>query len=560
MKLKKIFLPITLIFTILILASCSLIKEDKNIKVVDKDIKFTNYSNEYDIKSKSIKTYFIDDGITPYVECQSFIEALDGYTNMKDISFSKSPIFNEFRLNLKLNGIITVSSVFNWDRNTIRLTDLLATSISKETSSTDFLKHLKTVSQNVEGGSSVTLDLAKFGFDILYNNGRVLVPFSIMNFIYCSQNYYNIYYNGEEYFGQYLVITTKNEEYSNVYKDALKNKEVSQELRNETYNFMSFVMHYFYGLNDMNPNVEDDLKSLESEIKSTNPLTFMGGEAKFINQKLNELHSGIISTSYYVNPNQYNKSEYESENSKKYSSVLNSLKSAKSTNFGSESFPTIRYNSNTAIIYFPSFVTAQKSEIYNEDGSVKDDAYKYDTYELMRYAMSDIEKHSDVKKVVFDLSTNGGGNLAALLKTLGFITNDEIVNTNYNLLNKRKTFLSVLTDVKDNGTYGKDAYTKYDYYIQTSFLTYSSANIMSGIAKNYKYATIIGQKSGGGMCAIVPIVFPDGTAVQISGNTQMRIKSGTELIPIEKGVDVDIQIDYKDFYNDAKLVEIINRA
>ena len=564
MKIKKIITSIIFVLTILVLTSCSLIKEDKNITVEEKSVKFTNYSDEYDIKATSMKAYFIDSGVTPYVEGQNFMETLDGFSDMSNITFTKSGLFSEFRINLRLQNIVTVSTIFNWDKNTIRFTDLYATQISKEGAQTDFMKHLKVTSENVKGGGSVTLELEKYGFDILYNEGRVLIPFSIMNFIYCSQNYYNIYYNGSEFAGDYLAIGTKSSEYQTVYKTELRGQQPSQELRNETYNFMSFVMHYYYGLNDMNPNVESDLKSLEAEIRSTDPKVFMGGEAKFINQKLNELHSGLITLSYYMNPSDYISADYQSESATNTRAAASDLASAKAKNYGADKFPVVRFSSNTAIIFFDEFSTAATSDIYNEDGSVKDKAYEKDTYELFRYAFTEIKKHSEIQNVVIDLSQNGGGNLAALLKTLGFLTNDEVFYTTYNLLNGRKSFMGVKSDVLDNGKYGEDAYTGYKYFIQTSLLTYSSANIMSGISKNYKYATIIGQKSGGGMCSILPVVFPDGTTVQISSTNQSRIKvktdSGYDLVPIEKGVEVDIQIDYKDYYNDAKLVQIISQA
>nr|WP_307908642.1 hypothetical protein [Mycoplasmopsis bovis] len=44
------------------------------------------------------------------------------------------------------------------------------------------------------------------------------------------------------------------------------------------------------------------------------------------------------------------------------------------------------------------------------------------------------------------------------------------------------------------------------------------ANLLTHIAKENKFATILGNKSGGGMWSILPVVIPDGTSFKFSSN------------------------------------------
>lgn len=557
---KKILFIILSLFLCLSLSSCLGEKTD-NINYEEKDIKFTNTSNEYDIKATSLKTYFIDGGVTPYVEYSEFFKTLDGLFDGNNMSFSRTSFFNEARMNFKLDGSFNVSSVINWNQNVIKLTDLFALNVLKSTSATSYNKFLKSSSTKASGGSSVKLDLGKYGFEIYNCNNKCLLPLSIMNFLYCGTNYYNIYYNGIEYYGAYFLIQD-NENYNNVYKNELINKNVSLEQRTETFNLVNFIMNYFYGLYSYYDDINEKLDSLKEEFLSTDPIVYTKAEYKFFISYLNEMHTGIANPGYNVNPASINKDEFYGSSVINYKNIKTKLSNLQEEYEIDSDEPSLRFYENTAIIYFTSFDTAEDSKTVDEDGNVKSDAYLYDTYYMMRKFMSDISKRSEIKNVVFDVSNNGGGNIAALFRLMGFITNKEIAFAQYNPLNNRKVVSGYVVDILGNGNYGVDAYTNYNYFVQTSVLTYSSANIFSGLCKNLGYAKVIGQKSGGGMCGVTPLVLPDGLSLQISGLNQLRVPvetdRGYDLLEIEKGIEVDYEIPYDDFYNDDKLVELIN--
>ncbi|SYV90212.1 Uncharacterised protein [Metamycoplasma alkalescens] len=68
-------------------------------------------------------------------------------------------------------------------------------------------------------------------------------------------------------------------------------------------------------------------------------------------------------------------------------------------------------------------------------------------------------------------------------------------------------------------------------------------------------AKIIGQKTGGGMSAVFPITFNDGTTLTMSSpNNAVQGEDNKE---IESGIDPDYQLDYKDFYDDNAIKKAI---
>ncbi|SYV90216.1 transmembrane protein and tail specific protease [Metamycoplasma alkalescens] len=88
--------------------------------------------------------------------------------------------------------------------------------------------------------------------------------------------------------------------------------------------------------------------------------------------------------------------------------------------------------------------------------------------------------------------------------------------------------------------------------------SFSAANQLTSIVKEMGIAKIIGQKSGGGMSAIMPIVLNDGTTITISSpNNAVHGENNQE---IESGIEPDIKLDYKDFYNDAAIDQALNAS
>lgn len=237
----------------------------------------------------------------------------------------------------------------------------------------------------------------------------------------------------------------------------------------------------------------------------------------------------------------------------------------------------------TAVIYLDGFVTATSAELLEDPNAFDSDIYFQETLDAI------FEKAPHVENIVVDLSYNTGGNLGALLRVLGYIT-DQPIQMSYQdpLEGANDTYFAVV----ENYRYDKDSRGNYildsegnrqiskdangnniivaprediNWFFLTSKVTFSAANLMTAIGKNQGFATIIGTTSGGGASSITPISLPNGTYVSVSSNNVLSIRidngDGTYTYQsIEHGITPDYELAVADTQNDAKIAEVIARA
>ena len=181
----------------------------------------------------------------------------------------------------------------------------------------------------------------------------------------------------------------------------------------------------------------------------------------------------------------------------------------------------------------------------------------------------EIRKESGVSidNVALDLTVNSGGSLAAMVGALGFLTDAPIPYSCGDLITGRNTVEYYLVDTDGDGDYtDADAYDMYDWYVLTSPLTFSAANFFASIVQDTGIATVIGERSGGGTCSVFTLVLPDGTTANISGSRTVLqspvyeggVVVGAELV--ESGIAPDIALERQYFYNDASLVDAIQKG
>ena len=59
-------------------------------------------------------------------------------------------------------------------------------------------------------------------------------------------------------------------------------------------------------------------------------------------------------------------------------------------------------------IIFDGFSFGKDDEVFNPDGTIKEDAYLYDTYLRVARSLETIRNKGTVENVVLDISLNGG--------------------------------------------------------------------------------------------------------------------------------------------------------
>jgi len=102
----------------------------------------------------------------------------------------------------------------------------------------------------------------------------------------------------------------------------------------------------------------------------------------------------------------------------------------------------------------------------------------------------------------------------------------------------------------------------YDWYVMTSSVTFSAANLMTSMAKEMGVAKIIGTKSSGGAASIGLFVTPDGTLLlrstnNVFANVSVDENENRTYTDIEGGVPVDYTL--LNTFDNAAIVALINQ-
>lgn len=182
-----------------------------------------------------------------------------------------------------------------------------------------------------------------------------------------------------------------------------------------------------------------------------------------------------------------------------------------------------------------------------------------DSAVYMEFMLQEIEEENpDFTDIILDLSWNTGGNVGALYRVVGFITDSPFAVT------------SIDGDTGGAGTsfvdiVGVPDYSHKTWHLLTTPTSFSAANSLATIFRANDLGEIIGVQTGGGACSITPILLPNGTAFTMSSNniSAIRVGSGTEEDPyvyldVEFGITPDHEIDIEDIFITTVLLEIIN--
>ncbi len=184
---------------------------------------------------------------------------------------------------------------------------------------------------------------------------------------------------------------------------------------------------------------------------------------------------------------------------------------------------------------------------------------KGDSAVYLEFTMEQIlAEYPNVKNITLDLTWNTGGNVGALYRVVGFVTNEPFRVSKM----KGDTGSASSSYVKIVGT---PTYPHLNWSLLVSPLTFSAGNSLTNIFKENNLGPIIGMQTGGGACSITPILLPSGTAFTMSSNSieAYRTGSGTEEDPfvyhdVEYGITPDYIIEnYSDLLDEEVLLGIL---
>lgn len=216
----------------------------------------------------------------------------------------------------------------------------------------------------------------------------------------------------------------------------------------------------------------------------------------------------------------------------------------------------VNYDAEYGVLYI-SFAD-ETPETYGADWLVIADVMetvKGDSAVYMEIVMDKLsEVAPDLENAMLDITWNTGGNVGALYRIIGFIT-DQPYRVSSMSMDSGSTSTSYVQIV------GQPYNADLDWALLTSGVTFSAANAMATMFSENDLGPIYGMTSGGGTASITPVLLPNGTAFTMSSNNleALRLGAGTEEDPYvyvnnELGIVPDVVLSIADIYDAETLL------
>ncbi len=381
-------------------------------------------------------------------------------------------------------------------------------------------------SMTASSGKPVTYSWDNTTYRVFVHDNLTYLPLSLLDAVIAPNTGIHHYYSYKNIY-QYLT----NEELKNVLfysgneltsaygeaNDIIKNDLVKmpEYLREDRYNAFLFILENLYGLKSTRK-----IDSMTELFKENNLLNdFMSGD----DDARNKAYASVFAFLDEGHSQPADKFEYPWSTGTQNSlgpTLTNMIQTAALLYTSRVAFyksidqtlDSVVYLSDE-VAYFPFDGFTFVENAYNEDGSVREDIADLDSYFRVAKNLKDIKDHGGVKKVVIDISVNGGGTLGVMMKILSLLSKNNSSKT-FMKTDKSNDIVRYIAKVDSNldGDYNLDDVYGDDFkiYLLTSCYSYSCGNALPFLAQKQNIATIIGQNSGGGECAVAEAYLPSG--------------------------------------------------
>jgi hypothetical protein len=511
---------------------------------------FEGTSTEYVVANQeAVDVFFADNGALPYIDVQTFINLIDGAIDSSIVSvipLGEDILRVEYSVEFEdFDGSMVTESYWaeiDFTANTFTVNNFSFFENYVASTSSDYGEGLTYVDASYIDGQQVTIPLGFYSFDLLiHTEGETtyyLMPLHVTNLLFAGNIYYDVYYNGDKLWGiDTFTISGPDEEglalLEQIRTSSFNSLTAPKDIRWATYNFLALSIDYFYGLRDrydVNSYYEILPAHAKDIILSTDQ--FMYQKVFQVAYSLDDLHTSHVFTGYYDAP--FDITLYLNDLGPKtvmFYEGLWAMQDLLTAKFGSpDSLPTTARlidNDKTAIIYLTGFTI--------------------DTPNDFKAIMDSLP--ATVENVVIDLAYNTGGNLGAVLRIFGYMTENPIVYHSQNPADGAAVSYFI-----------ESSYVAYDYnwFIVTSSVTFSAANLMASMAKEQGIATVIGKNSSGGASSIGAIYSPDGSCLLISTNNVLSTYIDGEYYSIEDGIEVEYLMS--NVTSDSILISVIEQV
>lgn len=442
--------------------------------------------------------------------------------------------------------------------------------------------------------STVTFDFKKYSIDLHDDGSNVYFPYATLADIYSDMNLNTTYYNDvdkELEVSRSLDFNNMSKIDPNRINRIYGRPEVTDAMAKYRYNELCFVFDYIYGY----PGRKNELfqagmeqcgfdaaldkvtsgtevkKLLQSKdnvafILGMDGLQYLSGDGGHTNtiqcmniEKLPEVKARYANYgSQYPGTAELVKAMYLSNG--KMQNYTEGMMALRQEYYGSNTY-IVSSDKSTAVVVLNSFMdldfdgwkayyASQKSESDWETLLARNGNALATMLSAIRQARKD-----GVKNIIIDLTLNTGGSSDIALAILSLATRNEAERQQVTMcsdyvLTKQASTTNYLVDRNFDGKFdAEDAKvdnSDLNFFVLTSNRSFSCANYMPSIMKDSGFK-IMGQRSGGGSCAVQQQYTPDGMLYYISCYRLRMLNAKRENIDV--GVPIDIDVPYEKFYD-----------
>ncbi|UZK64020.1 S41 family peptidase [Mycoplasma mycoides subsp. capri] len=371
------------------------------------------------------------------------------------------------------------------------------------------------------------IDLNKYSIYIFNNKNQLYLPLLVLNQVFLAESERQIYFNNKDLF-VFEVFDLYDHNNNNTKKMLNSNKqdtELSNDLKEFSYNYLWFLLDNFYPLKQENQDYKEYLEKYKKDLMSNKLNHFKA--TNLLIRDLNDIHTKVLLQSPLYDLKTRDEDLLVKENNRtdrvgnfrKYERELINLSADLNER-------NIRYTND------------------NKTAIIKIDIISRYTVEGIKRQLEEIKNKNTVKNVIFDLTLNRGGSVPATFILLGYLTNQSFKYHKFYPNTNNKEILDIKSKIDKFG---------FKYYILTSPINYSAGNTFASISKTNKIAKIIGYQSGGGASEVRLSVLPNGMIIRKSS---MYTLTDNNWNSYELGVKPDIEFDKSKGYDFKKLFDL----
>lgn len=557
--------------------------EEKTINVYNLD-KLTDSLS--DCKTGQIKARFNKgQSYVPYLSLKQYASLYDSHMDENVSStFSKkgdlvswtiikdSAIYFMTQIDFKNKEVVSAGSLeaaFKADddpRDTAALTYGNYTEYDSKLLGTSYYSHYSFANQDIDYFSYM---------------GDYYLPLSFYDITYCFESSIYFFYNYKAIYSSVSVDTFYEKEYTrngNIYCVISEMMINTLGLNAPSYvidlntNLFLYLLDNFYGLKEYKhmESAEQYCRAIGTyeRLFSSNGETRSQAYAETLD-RLDDNHTALVAGSFAWGGQNINSRQYGTGciSRSALRDTLTKLRKGSTTKaYNAGTAPMLSSDGKTALYLFDSFIYGTTEQVFNKDGSIKSTAKNYDSFFNLIDLFKSLKNNGKVENVILDMTTNGGGVLGVLMKLLALVSKNDVGNLYYlEAPSQQVGIAKTMVDIDNNGAFNaQDCFgDDFNIYLLTSDCSFSCGNAFPCLAKKQGMAKIIGQKSGGGECAVAIHYLPNGEYVYHSSTLHLGYydEETNTFTGFESGAEPDIVINnYNDFYDVDRLSNLIQNA